>query len=90
MKHYQFITLKTNIYFESTNVSQGGDDTTPNALNFALLFLVRNRDVLKRVQLEIDLVLGSRCPTMEDREKMPYTYVEYTDQFILSFYQTYF
>ena len=78
------------MYFKFKNVSQGGDDTTPNALNFALLFLVRNRDVLERVQLEIDLVLGSRCPTMEDKEKMPYTYVEYTYQFILCFYQTYF
>ena len=78
------------MYFESKNVSQGADDTTPNALNFALLFLVRNRDVLRRVQLEIDLVLGSKCPTMEDREKLPYTYVEYTDHFQLRFDQIYF
>ena len=78
------------MYFEPKNVSQGADDTTPKALNFALLFLVRNRDVLKRVQLEIDLELGSRCPSMEDREKLPYTYVEYTHQLSLCFDQTYF
>ena len=52
---------------------QGGDDPTPNVLNFGLLFLVRNRDVLERVQMEIDSNLGSRSPRMDDREKLPFT-----------------
>ena len=55
--------------------SQGVDDTTPNALNFALLFMVRNRDVIEKVQLEIDSVLGSRSPTLADKDNLPFTQV---------------
>ena len=36
--------------------------------------------MLEKVQAEIDNVLGSRYPTMEDRDKLPYTQVT-TDRF---------
>ena len=44
-------------------------------MNFGLLFLVRNRDVLEKVQMEIDTVLGSRSPRLEDKDKLLYTQV---------------
>ena len=44
-------------------------------LNFAMLYMVRNPEVLERVQFEIDTVLGSKCPKLEDRDSLPYTQV---------------
>ena len=55
---------------------QGGDDTSPNVLSFALLFMVRNREVLERVQVEVDAVLGNRSPRLGDRQRLPYTQVK--------------
>jgi len=51
-----------------------GAETTANTLDFAMLYLMMNPRVQKKVQTEIDEVLGSnRLPKLKDRQLMPYT-----------------
>uniref|UniRef100_A0A8C4R1H1 Uncharacterized protein n=1 Tax=Eptatretus burgeri TaxID=7764 RepID=A0A8C4R1H1_EPTBU len=47
--------------------------TTSTTLRWALLLMVTHPEVQSKVQAEIDEVLGSCHPTMEDRERLPYT-----------------
>ncbi|XP_058119792.1 probable cytochrome P450 303a1 [Anopheles ziemanni] len=50
-----------------------GSETTTKTLDFAFLYIVRNPPVMRRIQQEIDEVVGrSRLPTLEDRPNMPY------------------
>ncbi|XP_028640134.1 cytochrome P450 2D3-like [Grammomys surdaster] len=48
--------------------------TTSITLTWALLLMILHPDVQRRVQQEIDEVIGQvRCPEMEDQARMPYT-----------------
>ncbi|XP_051803051.1 cytochrome P450 2J4-like isoform X2 [Acanthochromis polyacanthus] len=51
-----------------------GTETTTTTLRWGLLYMILHPDIQKRVQAEIDTVIGSsRQPSMTDRENMPYT-----------------
>ncbi|XP_030628943.1 cytochrome P450 2J6 [Chanos chanos] len=51
-----------------------GTETTYTTLLWAVLFMIKFPDVQKRVQEEIDAVVGkSRLPSMADRSSLPYT-----------------
>lgn len=50
-----------------------GHETTANALTWALYLLSRNPAVRRRLQAELDTVLGGRPPTFEDVPKLEYT-----------------
>ncbi|XP_008297678.1 cytochrome P450 2J6-like [Stegastes partitus] len=51
-----------------------GTETTTTTLHWGLLYMIHHPDIQKRVQAEIDAVIGSsRQPSMTDRENMPYT-----------------
>ncbi|RZF48079.1 hypothetical protein LSTR_LSTR002145 [Laodelphax striatellus] len=51
-----------------------GSQTTSNTLNFALTNMILHPDICKKVQLEIDHVLGSRkISSMADKNRLPYT-----------------
>lgn len=53
---------------------QAGTETTTTTLRWALLFLMLYPEIQKKVQSEIDDVIGlERDPTMSDKSKMPYT-----------------
>ncbi len=51
-----------------------GTETTTTTLVWAIVYMLRNPDVYKKVQKEVDDVIGhSRLPSVKDRQQMPYT-----------------
>ncbi|KAJ7993458.1 hypothetical protein DPEC_G00272640 [Dallia pectoralis] len=51
-----------------------GSETTFTTIYWGLLFMIIHPDIQATVQAEIDAVVGSsRQPSMEDRDRMPYT-----------------
>jgi cytochrome P450 len=51
-----------------------GMETTTNTLRWALVYLMIHPDIQRKVQKEIDDVIGpNRMPSYEDRPRMPYT-----------------
>ncbi|XP_030627994.1 cytochrome P450 2J3 [Chanos chanos] len=53
---------------------EAGTETSATTIRWGLLFLMRYPDIQKKVQDEIDKVIGqSRQPTLADRPNMPYT-----------------
>eukprot|EP00092_Neocalanus_flemingeri_P026680 GFUD01028927.1.p1 GENE.GFUD01028927.1~~GFUD01028927.1.p1 ORF type:complete len:507 (+),score=66.69 GFUD01028927.1:38-1558(+) len=55
------------------DIFMNGESSTASVLSFGFLFLVRNPEVQKMVQEEIDSILGKESPTLEHRKIMPYT-----------------
>ncbi len=56
------------------DLMQAGTDTTSITLTWALLFMVENPEIQKKVQEELDDVVGrSRLPCWADRTSTPYT-----------------
>ncbi|XP_069006181.1 cytochrome P450 2J2-like [Embiotoca jacksoni] len=56
------------------DLMEAGTETTATTLRWALVFMMNYPDIQKKVQAEIDSVIGqSRQPTMADRPNMPYT-----------------
>ncbi|XP_023120674.2 cytochrome P450 2J4-like [Amphiprion ocellaris] len=64
----------TNLCFCTVDLFGAGTETTTTTLHWGLLYMIHYPDIQKRVQAEIDAVIGSsRQPSMTDRENMPYT-----------------
>ncbi|XP_035684687.1 cytochrome P450 2U1-like [Branchiostoma floridae] len=51
----------------------GGIDTTTNTLRWGLMYMVLYPDVQKKVQSELDAVVGGTLPTISHRSQLPYT-----------------
>lgn len=49
-----------------------GHETTSNTLTWALYLLSKDPEVEEKLHAEVDSVLGSRTPTLEDLPKLPY------------------
>ena len=51
----------------------GGTETITNTLTWSIIYLLHYPDVMRKVQEEIDKVLGRNgIPSMMDKQKMPY------------------
>ncbi|XP_018325317.1 methyl farnesoate epoxidase-like [Agrilus planipennis] len=56
------------------DLMMAGSETTSNTLSFAMLYMLKYPEIQKKVQDELDEVLGrNRSPTPQDRLKLPYT-----------------
>uniref|UniRef100_A0A3B4Z933 Cytochrome P450 2J2-like n=1 Tax=Stegastes partitus TaxID=144197 RepID=A0A3B4Z933_9TELE len=63
-----------NLCFCTMDLFGAGTETTATTLCWGLLYMIYYPDIQKKVQAEIDAVIGSsRQPSMTDRENMPYT-----------------
>ncbi|XP_040283187.1 cytochrome P450 2K6-like [Bufo bufo] len=50
-----------------------GVESTATTLRWAILLMMKYPEIQKKVQNEIERVIGSACPQMEHRKQMPYT-----------------
>ncbi|XP_063057368.1 cytochrome P450 2J2-like [Engraulis encrasicolus] len=65
---------ESNLVMNSLDLFLAGTETTSTTLLWALVLLIKHPDVQKKVQSEIDTVIGqSRPPSMADKASMPYT-----------------
>lgn len=52
------------------NLFGAGAETTSNTLNWSLFFLANNQEVQRKMQAELDAVVGkNRSPRLEDKDK---------------------
>lgn len=50
----------------------GGFDSTFKTLKWAVIYLLHNPEIQRRIQREMETAIGSRLPTWEDHLKLPY------------------
>ncbi|KAM3931029.1 cytochrome P450 2K4-like [Leptodactylus fuscus] len=50
-----------------------GTDTTSSTIRWAILFMIQNPEIQKRVHNEIEKVIGLATPRIDHRKDMPYT-----------------
>lgn len=58
---------------EALTLLMAGHETTAGSLTFALYLLSQDPNAEARLQAEVDAVLGTRAPTLEDVPRLPYT-----------------
>ncbi|XP_053606364.1 farnesoate epoxidase-like isoform X2 [Plodia interpunctella] len=61
------------LYVVSLDMLEAGMETVANTAVFMLLYLVRDENIQRKVQKEIDDVIGIRQPSLSDRSRMVYT-----------------
>lgn len=63
----------TELRDELVTLFTAGHETTSNALTWTWYLLSQHPEVMAKLQAEIDSVLGTRLPTMNDLPSLPYT-----------------
>ncbi|XP_075056908.1 uncharacterized protein LOC142143093 [Mixophyes fleayi] len=71
---------ESTLYFHNDNLTIlvrnlfiAGMETTATTLRWGLLLMMKHPDIQKKVQNEIERVIGSATPQIEHRKEMPYT-----------------
>ncbi|NXU52986.1 CP2DH protein, partial [Turnix velox] len=65
---------ENNLRLVTLDLFTAGSETTSTTLRWAILYMVLHPEIQRKVQAEIDNVIGrDRSPTMEDQVRMPYT-----------------
>ncbi|KAG1679867.1 Urocanate hydratase [Nymphon striatum] len=73
------VQYHNTFYFEQLkfliiDLFAGGTETSNHTLRWALLYMIHNPDIQKKVQKELDDVIGNeRLPSMEDKPNLPFT-----------------
>lgn len=63
-----------NVIVTMSDISSAGIETMSTCVLWAIIYMVRNPEVQKKVQEELDHVIGrERMPELKDRENLPYT-----------------
>ncbi|KAH7962420.1 hypothetical protein HPB52_015983 [Rhipicephalus sanguineus] len=62
-----------NLIQVALNLFEAGLNTSVSAATWLLLEIVRDPAIQKKVQSEIHAIIGERRPTMQDRDRLPYT-----------------
>ncbi|XP_053566110.1 cytochrome P450 2F3 [Bombina bombina] len=63
-----------SLTYTTFNLFIAGTETTSSTIRWALRFMLAYPEIQKKIQNEIDSVLGSeKCPSLEDRVRLPYT-----------------
>uniref|UniRef100_A0A673Y7S6 Cytochrome P450 2M1 n=1 Tax=Salmo trutta TaxID=8032 RepID=A0A673Y7S6_SALTR len=62
-----------NMVMTAWSLFAAGTETTSSTLRQSFLMMIKFPQIQASVQKEIDEVIGSRVPTVDDRVKMPYT-----------------
>ncbi|XP_013388320.1 cytochrome P450 2H2 [Lingula anatina] len=79
------IFTEWNVFRIIFDLYLAGTDTTANTLRWSLVHMVNHPDVQKRVQQEIDQVIGQgRVAKMEDKARMPFTEATILEVFRMS------
>ncbi|XP_074075219.1 cytochrome P450 2F1-like [Macrotis lagotis] len=65
---------KETLVMTTHNLFFGGTETTSTTIHYGLLILLKYPHVTKKIQEEIDTVVGrDRSPCLQDRDHLPYT-----------------
>uniref|UniRef100_W5MRC1 Cytochrome P450, family 2, subfamily N, polypeptide 13 n=1 Tax=Lepisosteus oculatus TaxID=7918 RepID=W5MRC1_LEPOC len=65
---------ETNLVICTLDLLEAGTETSATTLRWSLLYMVKYPEIQKKVQAEIDRVIGKeRQPSMADRVHLPYT-----------------
>ncbi|XP_041913045.1 cytochrome P450 2J2-like [Alosa sapidissima] len=65
---------RENLCYCTLDLFVAGTETTSTTLYWGLLYMIRNPEIQRKVQEELDRVVGSsRQPSLSDRENLPYT-----------------
>nr|DBA25679.1 TPA: hypothetical protein GDO54_010043 [Pyxicephalus adspersus] len=70
--HELFFTNE-NLTMLVTDLFSAGMETTSTTLRWGILLMIKNPDIQKKVQNEIEKVIGSSAPRASHRKDMPYT-----------------